>query len=84
MIENGLSSRERQEGIYFAENLEDIKRILESDREKENTGTIYQSWKTDFSSYITVGCYGIGRDVSARSKIQRMKMHFNNRKHPQV
>ena len=28
MIENGLSSRERQEGIYFAENLEDIKRIL--------------------------------------------------------
>lgn len=43
MIENGLSSRERQEGIYFAESLEDIKRILESDREKENTETIYQS-----------------------------------------
>ncbi|MCU6767021.1 MAG: TIGR00730 family Rossman fold protein [Blautia sp.] len=43
MIENGLSSRERQEGIYFAESLEDIKRILESDREKENTKTIYQS-----------------------------------------
>lgn len=28
MIAKGLSSRERQEGIYFAENLEDIKRIL--------------------------------------------------------
>ena len=28
MIEKGLSSRERQEGIYFAENLGDIKRIL--------------------------------------------------------
>ena len=30
MIEKGLSSKDRQEGIYFAENLEDIKRILES------------------------------------------------------
>ncbi len=30
MIEKGLSSKERQEGIYFAENLEDIKRILQS------------------------------------------------------
>ena len=28
MIEKGLSSRERQEGIYFAENLEEIKQIL--------------------------------------------------------
>lgn len=28
MIEKGLSSRERQEGIYFAENLEDIKHLL--------------------------------------------------------
>ena len=28
MIEKGLSSHERQEGIYFAENLEEIKRIL--------------------------------------------------------
>ena len=28
MIEKGLSSEERQEGIYFAENLGDIKRIL--------------------------------------------------------
>ena len=28
MIEKGLSSKERQEGIYFAENLEEIKRIL--------------------------------------------------------
>ena len=28
MIEKGLSSKDRQEGIYFAENLEDIKRIL--------------------------------------------------------
>lgn len=28
MIEKGLSSRERQEGIYFVESLEDIKRIL--------------------------------------------------------
>ena len=28
MIEKGLSSKERQEGIYFVENLEDIKRIL--------------------------------------------------------
>ena len=28
MIEKGLSSNERQEGIYFAENLNDIKRIL--------------------------------------------------------
>ena len=30
MIEKGLSSKDRQEGIYFTENLEDIKRILES------------------------------------------------------
>ena len=28
MIESGLSSKARQEGIYFAENLEDIKEIL--------------------------------------------------------
>lgn len=28
MIEKGLSSNERQEGIYFVENLDDIKRIL--------------------------------------------------------
>ena len=28
MIEKGLSSNERQEGIYFAENLDDRKRIL--------------------------------------------------------
>ena len=28
MIEKELSSRERQDGIYFAENLDDIKRIL--------------------------------------------------------
>ena len=28
MIEKGLSSPERQEGIYFAEDLDDIKRIL--------------------------------------------------------
>ena len=28
MIENGLSSNERQEGIYFAENLDEIKQIL--------------------------------------------------------
>lgn len=28
MIEKGLSSKERQEGIYFAGNLEEIKRIL--------------------------------------------------------
>ncbi len=28
MIEKGLSSKERQEGIYFAENLDDIKQIL--------------------------------------------------------
>lgn len=28
MIEKGLSTRERQEGIYFAENLEEIKKIL--------------------------------------------------------
>lgn len=28
MIEKGLSSKERQEGIYFAENLEEIQRIL--------------------------------------------------------
>ena len=28
MIEKGLSSKKRQEGIYFAENLEEIKRIL--------------------------------------------------------
>ena len=28
MIEKDLSSRERQDGIYFAENLNDIKRIL--------------------------------------------------------
>ena len=30
MIEKGLSSKERQEGIYFAGNLEEIKRILGS------------------------------------------------------
>ncbi len=29
MIKKGLSSKERQEGIYFAESLEDIKRIIE-------------------------------------------------------
>lgn len=28
MIEKGLSSKERQEGIYFAESLDEIKRIL--------------------------------------------------------
>lgn len=28
MIEKGLSSEERQEGIYFADNLEEIRRIL--------------------------------------------------------
>ena len=28
MIKKGLSSKERQAGIYFAENLEDIKKIL--------------------------------------------------------
>ena len=28
MIEKGLSIKERQEGIYFAENLEEIKQIL--------------------------------------------------------
>ena len=28
MIEKGLSTKERQEGIYFAENLEEIKQIL--------------------------------------------------------
>ena len=28
MIEKGLSSNERQEGIFFVENLDDIKRIL--------------------------------------------------------
>lgn len=28
MIQKGLSSKERQKGIYFAENLKDIKRIL--------------------------------------------------------
>ncbi|WP_019133493.1 TIGR00730 family Rossman fold protein [Kallipyga massiliensis] len=28
MIEKGLSSKERQEGIYFAENLDEIKQIL--------------------------------------------------------
>ena len=28
MIEKGLSSKERQTGIYFAENLEEIRRIL--------------------------------------------------------
>lgn len=30
MIEKGLSSETRQEGIFFAENLEDIKKILKS------------------------------------------------------
>ena len=30
MIEKGLSSKERQEGIYFARNLEDIRGILQS------------------------------------------------------
>ena len=30
MIEKGLSSEERQAGIYFAENLDEIKRILRS------------------------------------------------------
>ena len=32
MIEKGLSSKERQKGIYFAQNLEEIKRIIESFR----------------------------------------------------
>lgn len=31
MIEKGLSSHARQAGIYFAENLDDIKRILKSE-----------------------------------------------------
>ena len=31
MIEKGLSSEERQAGIYFAEKLEDIKQILKSE-----------------------------------------------------
>lgn len=30
MVEKGLSSKERQEGIYFAENLEHIKQVLNS------------------------------------------------------
>ncbi len=30
MIQNDLSSKERQEGIYFADNLEDIKQILQN------------------------------------------------------
>ncbi len=30
MIEKGLSSKERQKGIYFAKSLEDIKRIIEN------------------------------------------------------
>ena len=30
MIETGLSTKERQEGIWFAENLEQIKRILKA------------------------------------------------------
>ena len=29
MIEKGLSSKERQEGIYFVESIKDIKRVLE-------------------------------------------------------
>lgn len=29
MIDKGLSSEERQQGIYFAGNLEEIKRIIE-------------------------------------------------------
>ena len=29
MIDNGFSSKERQNGIYFANNLEDIKAIIE-------------------------------------------------------
>ena len=30
MIETGLSTKERQEGIWFAENLEQIKQILKA------------------------------------------------------
>ena len=30
MIEKGLSSKKWQKGIYFAENLEEIKRIIEN------------------------------------------------------
>lgn len=30
MIQNDLSSKERQEGIYFADNLEDIKQVLQN------------------------------------------------------
>ena len=30
MIEKAISSKERQKGIYFAQNLEDTKRIIES------------------------------------------------------
>ena len=32
MIEMGLSTEEKQEGIYFAENLGEIKRIIETER----------------------------------------------------
>ena len=34
MIEMGLSSEERQEGIYFAENLREIKKIIQERKEK--------------------------------------------------
>ena len=34
MIESGLSSKERQEGIYFAENLDEIKKILNGQGDK--------------------------------------------------
>ena len=32
MTESGLSSEERQEGIYFAENLDEIKKILNGEK----------------------------------------------------
>ena len=34
MIEMGLSTEEKQEGIYFAENLGEIKKIIEKRKEK--------------------------------------------------
>ena len=34
MIESRLSSKERQEGIYFAENLDEIKKILNGQGDK--------------------------------------------------
>ena len=44
MIDMGLSSEDRQRGIYFAENLEDIRRIIGQRNERDRGGKA--KWNT--------------------------------------